>query len=650
MLEQYCVERKSFSQPTPSESMASGYVFPTSVILVFFILFYPINVFNRGPNLYLLTSLIQRDVVSDCYFPRSLVNSFCTSPSPPAGGHIGLSPRSFFGSRIARYTSSSSTATFQLLRTSSVQKMLLSGDIELNPGPTCNQEDQLLDLLSPLRDNRNCSITVGHSNVRGLYCNLNQIRFLLKYSKLDVFAITETHLNESIDNSELFIDGYCLWRLDRRDKKGGGVAVYVKRNIDCEIVFKYKREDIEALWLEVKARSQRLLVGCVYRPPGYDGFFGHFNSTLECIWRTRKNVLITGDFNANLLLNSDIYGKKIRQIMNYYSYTNLIKKPTHTTETTNTLLDLILVSDSSKVRDADVLDFNIADHKFIYAVYNLTSKKQKSFKITNLDQLKKDIEDFPWWICSTFEDINDTTWAWDHSFKNIVNSHVPLREVKIKQDSLPWVNRDIRREMNTRFKLLKSFKGPQSSSHLWNKYKESRNKVTYLLRKAETEYWREKFCESKNSKEFWKTVKDCTNINIIKKSSVVRTLKNNNNTEISDDIDKANFINSYFTSIGENLSQKQSIPDDFDVLNHIYRISPTTHSTEISITQIAKDLEKVKAKKAPGPDGISSKVLSLIKSSAADGLFTVFHKSSTLNKFPDIWKQAKIIPVYKKGS
>ena len=129
-----------------------------------------------------------------------------------------------------------------------------------------------------------------------------------------------------------------------------------------------------------------------------------------------------------------------------------------------------------------------------------------------------------------------------------------------------------------------------------------------------------------------------------------RTLKNNNNPEMSDDIDKANFINSYFTSIGENLSQKHSIPDDFDIMNHIYRISPTTYSTETSITQIAKDLEKVKAKKAPGPDGISSKVLSLIKSSAADGLFSVFHKSSSLNKFSDIWKQAKITPVYKKGS
>jgi len=86
------------------------------------------------------------------------------------------------------------------------------------------------------------------------------------------------------------------------------------------------------------------------------------------------------------------------------------------------------------------------------------------------------------------------------------------------------------------------------------------------------------------------------------------------------------------------------------MLTHIYRIYPTIQSTEINISQVVKDLENVKAKKASGPDGISSRALSLIKSSAADGLFTVFHKSSCLNQFPDIWKHAKITPVHKKGS
>jgi len=54
-------------------------------------------------------------------------------------------------------------------------------------------------------------------------------------------------------------------------------------------------------------------------------------------------------------------------------------------------LDLILVSDPSKVKDADVMDFAIADHKFIYVMHYLVPKKQnplilksQSFKNTNL--------------------------------------------------------------------------------------------------------------------------------------------------------------------------------------------------------------------------------------------------------------------------
>ena len=218
-------------------------------------------------------SLVQLDTLPDCCSTQSYLKN--ASPNIPPffdGNHIGsLSTRvltttkNFFGSRIAKYTSSSSTVTFQLLKDLSIRRILLSGDIEFNPGPSYNHEDSsFFDSLSSLRRNRNRTVTVGHSNVRGLHFNLSQVKILLlKYSRLDVLAITETHLNESIDDSELYIDGYCLWRLDRRDRKGGGVAFYVKQNIDGEIIPIYEREDTEALWLEVKAHSQRL---CLQTP------------------------------------------------------------------------------------------------------------------------------------------------------------------------------------------------------------------------------------------------------------------------------------------------------------------------------------------------------------------------------------------------
>lgn len=223
--------------------MAAGQVLLRSLNLSLFILFYLGNTLYRGPNQYLSTSLLQLNALSDCYPLRSFLNGGPPSIPPLRdSGHIGFPPtwvstikRSFLSSRISRYTSPSSTVTFQLLKKASDLKILLSGDIELNPGPMRNQ-DGLIDLLTSLRKNRNGVVIVGHSNVRGLYGNLNQVRLLLKYSQLDVIAITETHLNESIDDSDIFIEGYCLWRLDRRNKHGGGVAFYVKRNIDCELL------------------------------------------------------------------------------------------------------------------------------------------------------------------------------------------------------------------------------------------------------------------------------------------------------------------------------------------------------------------------------------------------------------------------------
>ena len=46
-------------------------------------------------------------------------------------------------------------------------------------------------------------------NVNGLFHKLEEVRILLRESKFDLFAITETHLNEhDHDNEDLEIDNY----------------------------------------------------------------------------------------------------------------------------------------------------------------------------------------------------------------------------------------------------------------------------------------------------------------------------------------------------------------------------------------------------------------------------------------------------------
>ena len=72
-----------------------------------------------------------------------------------------------------------------------------------------------------------------------------------------------------------------------------------------------------------------------------------------------------------------------------------------------------------KVNTAGVIDFCIADHKFIYISFKLAKscnsppviKQVKNFKGVKEDpkSFQNDLETAPWWICSIFDEIDDVT-------------------------------------------------------------------------------------------------------------------------------------------------------------------------------------------------------------------------------------------------
>ena len=246
----------------------------------------------------------------------------------------------------------------------------------------------------------------------------------------------------------------------------------------AEHISKYDNDGIEALWTELKARSQRLLVGCVYRPPDITSFFDKFNQVLSEIWLSRRNVVIAGDFNSDQLAPNG-NGAKFKRILQSYNFCNIIKAPTRTSAHSNTLIDLILTINTSKVSKS-VIDYCIADHKFIYVIYKLKIRNPKPFVkyvhnfknvLENPKDFKQDLESAPWWVCSTFEDLDDITWAWNCMYNVIANSHIPLCKAKVRKHSLPWMNSEIRKEMNKRYKLLKACDGTLSTNKLWADYK-----------------------------------------------------------------------------------------------------------------------------------------------------------------------------------
>lgn len=70
-----------------------------------------------------------------------------------------------------------------------------------------------------------------YTNIRSLRYKVHKLEWEAKqFQNVAVICLTETHLGSDIYSGELNMLGYQLFRKDRNDR-GGGVAAYVRNNI-----------------------------------------------------------------------------------------------------------------------------------------------------------------------------------------------------------------------------------------------------------------------------------------------------------------------------------------------------------------------------------------------------------------------------------
>ena len=103
--------------------------------------------------------------------------------------------------------------------------LILSGDISLNPGSVYNHH------LSNLKESDIIKgLYLFHLNPNSLLPKTDELRYIAKPSNAAVIGITESKLNNYILDSEIQIDNYQILCCDR-DRKGGGVACYVRNDL-----------------------------------------------------------------------------------------------------------------------------------------------------------------------------------------------------------------------------------------------------------------------------------------------------------------------------------------------------------------------------------------------------------------------------------
>ena len=76
------------------------------------------------------------------------------------------------------------------------------------------------------------------------------IRLIANKTNASIIGITESWLDNTVNDSEISIPGYCVVRRDR-DRNGGGVCVYVKSDMAYNVRPDLAHDNLEMVWVEL---------------------------------------------------------------------------------------------------------------------------------------------------------------------------------------------------------------------------------------------------------------------------------------------------------------------------------------------------------------------------------------------------------------
>ena len=226
-------------------------------------------------------------------------------------------------------------------------------------------------------------LQIAHLNVRSVKerNHLIQLRELMREKNYDVLAISESWLNSTTTNAEVEIAGYKITRLDRTKTVGGGVCIYTRSSLKVKRLKEMSvtsETGFQQLWVQIQLKKLRPMVLCVAYRPDYcpvscfvDDFMDKYSQALTL----GKNIIVAADLNCNMLKPRSPEAVALQDLCDSVNLTQLIKEPTRVTETSSTLIDVIMTSSTNLVERSGVLKSHISDHYLVYAFLKLKISK-----------------------------------------------------------------------------------------------------------------------------------------------------------------------------------------------------------------------------------------------------------------------------------
>jgi len=536
--------------------------------------------------------------------------------------------------------------------------LLLAGDIESNPG------EILLDCVTHPRDKfqpfKKRGMHFTHININSILPKIDELRLIASETKCVVISVSETKLDETIQDEEISIHGYNLIRKDRT-RNGGGVACFIRSDIH----FNNREElvdDMESIFFDILLpKSKPILIGILYRPPSQPNFLNNLSEKLNIISNNNnQEIYLLGDINID---KKSPLAKQYNEICSLHGLKQLINSPTRITVNTATILDHILTTSKEKVSDSGVVDISLSDHQMVFFTRKIMKQKFNKHKYIKVRSMKnyselaflnllKNIK-FPNY--DNFDNIDTAYSDFVNRLEIAINDISPLKNLCVRNKTAEWIDIEILDGIKRRDKLFMKFKKTKSyNDHI--SYKKARNKIQSIIKNKKRNFIEQKLTENVGKpKELWKILraigapsKNKSNSNICLEKDKNISFDSKTNCEI---------FKNFFGNLAKELLNKLPTPTNrfgTDSINTYYNhlnIRNKNFSFKFTTEQIVlKLLQDIEPSKSAGIDNINGKFLKDGSYLLANPIKKLFNLSIKLSEFPELCKIAKVKPLYKKGN
>lgn len=321
--------------------------------------------------------------------------------------------------------------------------------------------------------------------------------------KVGVACVCETWFDsrKGVFSRMIKENGYKLIHGFREKKKGGGVAILYRENLNVkegeESTTQYL--SLEYVYIIITLPSKRrLILMCVYRKQEipFSCFLEELENLIDRISLKCEAVMIIGDFNVWVDEEDDPNSKQLLTLMSSYGLTQQVLEPTHRGGHT---LDQIYVNKFQVNVRHEVLSETMGmttDHlpllieiPSIYKQKRTLIKEYRKINKVNVDMFKQDLKQaYIHFGNRGVENFGTLSTQYHELSKAVLDQHAPILKKKFVAGVPDWIDDEYKRSRKLRRKYERKWKKDKTEENMKNYIDQKKLCGELALSKQTTHY------------------------------------------------------------------------------------------------------------------------------------------------------------------